>query len=80
MKDGREREGESADKENKDGVKGKTEEVQKRLEELEERPDGSKQLLDVTKAASTGSAGRPGRGRHMCERHSGTCEWDESAR
>lgn len=42
VKDGREREGESADKENKeDGVKGKTDEVQKQLGELEERPDGS---------------------------------------
>lgn len=34
-----------------------------------------KQLLDGTKPAS-----RPEPGRHMCERHSDTCERDESAR
>lgn len=50
---------------------------------------GSKQLLGSSKDANQSAsavpaseelkAGRFERGRHMCERHSGRCEWNESS-
>lgn len=49
-------------------MKGKTDEVQKQLEELEER------------RTAPGCDHTSVQGVHMCERHSDTCEWDERAR